>query len=216
MTIRHHVKDELLLDYVSGRLGESWGVVVATHLTLCQRCRDYEAHLNGVGGFALQALTPVSLTNGALARCRDRIKAPLPRESAPAPWREPSDGMTFPKPLCEYVGRTLEGVRWRPLAGGLRHRILDTADAARARLLYLPAGAFVPEHGHSGLELMLVLAGTIAEGDHVFGRGDLAVADETVTHAATAGRDAPTVCLIASDGPPLFSGRRAMPPTPRV
>lgn len=205
MTIRHHVNDELLFDYVAGRLSESWSIAVATHLALCAGCRDHEAMLNGIGGAALDALEPAAMADDALAACLGRIGGTAPDPApTPAPRRADGDPPLFPRPLRDYVGNRLEDVRWSSVGGGVRQRILSTGDNARARLLFIPPGGPVPEHGHRGLELTLVLAGSFADGSSTFRRGDLEIADESVEHLPVAGPEGPCVCLAVTDAPLRF------------
>jgi len=206
VTVRHHVNDDLLFDYAAGRLSESWSIAIATHLALCQDCREREARMNSLGGLALQSLEPAAMADDALAACLCRIGGVEPeaaeaRPRASAPKSEPP---LFPRPLQDYVGETLADVRWRTVGGGVRQSLLATHDGARARLLCIPAGEPVPEHGHRGLELTLVLAGSFGDGEHTFGRGDLAIADETVEHLPVAGRGADCICLAVTDAPLRF------------
>jgi putative transcriptional regulator len=64
----------------------------------------------------------------------------------------------------------------------------------------------VPDHGHRGTELTLVLQGAFADANDRFNRGDIEIADEDVTHTpvALAGEDC--ICLAATDAPLRFRG----------
>ncbi len=206
MTIRHHVTDELLFDYTAGRLSEAWSVAIATHLALCPECRERAAGFDCAGGIALEALAPAAMGDNALAACLGRIDGEMPEAARPMPSRSGAQPPLFPRPLRDYVGDTLADVRWSAVGGGVRQRLLATNDAARARLLYIPPGEPVPEHGHRGLELTLVLAGSFADGEAVFARGDLEIADETVQHLPIAGPGEPCICLAVTDAPLRFKG----------
>ena len=74
------------------------------------------------------------------------------------------------------------------------------------RLLHIPAGQAVPEHGHNGIELTLVLQGSFVDETDRFGVGDLEVADNDLTHVPVAGPGAPCICLAATDAPLRFKG----------
>jgi predicted ChrR family anti-sigma factor len=50
-------------------------------------------------------------------------------------------------------------VKWRSLGTGAKQCVLHNEDGVSARLLYIPAGQAMPEHGHRGMELTLVLKG---------------------------------------------------------
>lgn len=206
MTIRHHVSDDLLFDYATGALGEAWSLAVAVHLTLCPICRERAARFTAVGGVALDALEPEAMTSDALADCLRRIdEAGGEPEPQPATRvSDQSDKAVFPAPLRDYVGGDVDAVRWSAVGGGVRQCRLETADKAQARLLYIPAGEAVPEHGHRGLELTLVLTGSFRDGAIEFRRGDLEIADEAATHIPTAGEGEPCICLAVTDAPLRF------------
>jgi putative transcriptional regulator len=115
----------------------------------------------------------------------------------------------LPGPLRDYVGGDLESVRWRPIGMGVKQAILPTAKDATARLLYIPAGAAVPDHGHRGTELTLVLRGAFADETARFGPGDIEVANEAMDHMPVADIGADCICLAATDAPLRF--RALMP-----
>jgi putative transcriptional regulator len=63
-----------------------------------------------------------------------------------------------------------------------------TDGKASARLLTIPPGAAVPKHTHSSQEIILVLQGSVVDGDAVYGRGDdVQQANADVTHMPAAG-----------------------------
>ena len=110
------------------------------------------------------------------------------------------------QPLRDKVGGDASAVRWRPLGMGVRQAILPTSDSATARLLYIPAGAAVPDHGHKGTELTLVLQGAFSDATDRFGRGDLEIADEDLEHTPVAEAGQDCICLAATDAPLRFTG----------
>ena len=88
---------------------------------------------------------------------------------------------------------------------GVRQAILPTSRDATARLLYIPAGQAVPDHGHRGTELTLVLQGAFADSTDRFGRGDLEIADEDLEHTPIAEAGEDCICLAATDAPLRFN-----------
>ena len=75
------------------------------------------------------------------------------------------------------------------------------------RLLRIPAGKPVPEHGHGGRELTLVLSGSFSDSTGRFSRGDLEDADETLEHQPIAGEEEDCICLAVTDAPLRFKSR---------
>lgn len=197
MTIRHHLSDPLLMAYAAGSLPEAFGLVVATHISMCDTCRAQLAAFEAVGGAVIGA-APVALSEGALQAAMARLN--LPASAAPVAKR--SD---LPAPLGDYIGGNLADVKWRSLGMGVRQAILPTDTAATARLLYIPAGQAVPDHGHRGTELTLVLRGAFCDEIDRFGPGDVEIANQELQHVPVAEAGSDCICLAATDAPLRFN-----------
>jgi putative transcriptional regulator len=64
----------------------------------------------------------------------------------------------------------------------------------------------MPDHGHGGGELTLVLKGAYADETGEYRAGDVQDVDEDVEHTPVADPVAGCVCLIASEKPARFKG----------
>lgn len=198
MSITHHISGALLMGYAAGTLPEAFSLVVASHVSLCDDCRAQLAACEALGGAVIEdQAAPMSA--GALETVLGRLDAPAPPALA-APVRR---GI-LPGPLAAYVGGDISAVKWKALGGGVRQAILPTSRAASARLLYIPAGKAVPDHGHRGLELTLVLQGAFRDEDDRFGPGDVETASAAVNHTPIAEAGADCICLAATDAPLRF------------
>jgi putative transcriptional regulator len=197
--IKHHLSDQLLMGYAAGTLPEAFSLVAATHISLCDECRARAEAYEAVGGAVLESET-APMSEASLDACLARLGAP----EAPAP-RPVRRGM-FPLPLADYVGGDLEAIRWKPLGMGVKQAILPTGKGASARLLYIPAGQAVPDHGHRGLELTLVLQGAFRDENERFGPGDVEIADEEDQHTPVAEMGVDCICLAATDARLRFRG----------
>ncbi len=208
MTIKHHLTDKLLTAYAAGTLPEAFGLVVAAHLSLCDECRAQAAALDSVGGAVLDGCAAEALADDSFAATMARIKAAKDGDRRPQPFspRAPEPAGVLPKPLRDYIGGDLDKVQWRPAGGGVRQAILPTGRSASARLLYIPAGMAVPDHGHRGTELTLVLCGAFRDQTDRFGPGDVEVADQALKHTPVADIGADCICLAATDARLRFSG----------
>ena len=202
--ITHHLTDALLMAYSAGTLPEAFNLTVATHLSLCDDCRARAAAFDTVGGAMIDAADTVELAQDSLAATMARNRGDKPQRETPAP----RAGL-LPAPLRDYVGGDLDAVRWRPIGMGVKQAILPTSRAATARLLFIPAGAAVPDHGHRGTELTLVLQGAFCDEVARFGPGDIEVANEELNHTPVAEIGADCICLAATDAPLRF--RALMP-----
>ena len=201
MTINHHLSDALLLGYAAGTLPEAFSLVAAAHVSMCDDCRARAASFDAVGGAMLET-GMVQMSEGSLEAVLARLTTP----DTAASIRKPG---LLPAPLMDYVGGDLEAVNWRPIGMGVRQAILPTGMGAMARLLHIPAGRAVPDHGHRGTELTLVLQGAFRDATDRFGPGDLEIATQELEHTpiAEAGQDC--ICLAATDAPLRF--RRLIP-----
>ncbi|MDG1281954.1 MAG: ChrR family anti-sigma-E factor [Pseudorhodobacter sp.] len=203
MTIRHHISDSLLMAYSAGQLPEAFSLVLATHLSLCDDCRARLGSFEAVGGAVMEDCAEASMTDGSFDQTMARILQGAPR-FAPEPARSTRQGI-LPAPLVDYIGGDLSAVKWRPLGMGVKQAILPTEKSASARLLFIPAGANVPDHGHRGTELTLVLQGAFRDETDRFGVGDLEIANEDLNHQPVAEMGADCICLAATDAPLRFN-----------
>jgi putative transcriptional regulator len=202
MTIRHHLSDQLLMSYAAGELPEAFNLVVATHVSLCDECRAQLASLEAVGGAMIEMADTAPMSADSLAACMDRIDG-LSQANARRPLRRAG---VFPAPLADYVGGGPEKVRWRNVGMGVKQAMIRTGKDASARLLYIPGGQAVPDHGHRGLELTLVLQGAFRDDSDRFGPGDIEIADEAMQHTPVAEEGQVCICLAATDAPLKFNG----------
>lgn len=205
MSVRHQVSDELLLDYASGSLGESWSLAVSTHLALCPESRQRLEAMEMTGGALLDAIDPTEYSADA---DWDKIRRLLHADAAPSsprPAAHPQDDAILPEPLRSYAGGDVNKLKWKQLGPGAYHFPIRTRDGeANVRLLRIPAGKPVPEHTHGGRELTVVLSGYFKDGKDVFRRGDFEEADEDLTHQPVAGEGQDCICLAVTDAPLKF------------
>ena len=124
-------------------------------------------------------------------------------EIAPVGEREIKPGV-LPRPLQDYVGGDLEAIRWKPVGMGVKQAILPTTAEATARLLFIPAGTAMPDHGHQGTEMTLVLKGAFQDDDEYFARGDVEIADSDLHHTPVADINEDCICLAVADAPLQF------------
>ncbi|WP_439118663.1 ChrR family anti-sigma-E factor [Marivita sp.] len=205
MTVNHHLTDDLLMAYSAGDLPEAVNLIVATHISLCDECRAAMGSYDAVGGAVLDTCASVEMAQNSLKSVLDMIHAQDSQvQDKPASAMVQDD--VLPAPLVDYVGGGLENVRWRSAGMGVKQAILPTSKHATARLLYIPAGTAIPDHGHHGLELTLVLKGAFQDEGGYFGRGDIEVASEDLNHTPVADISEDCICLAVTDAPLKFKG----------
>lgn len=188
---KYHPTEALLAAYAAGNLPEALSVVVATHLSFCDECRANVAAHEAIGGFLLDSTDPIELSSGSLEAAIEKIKAKTQMDH---PLGE------VPLPLSRYVGHRYGDLKWRGIGGGVSQILLDTKGSESVRMLRIPGGMELPDHGHRGLELTLVLKGAFYDGDDRFGPGDIEVADDEVEHTPIAEEGQDCICLAAQEG----------------
>lgn len=208
MTINHHPREEMLLDYVSGALGEAWSIAIATHLSVCPQCRRVASGLETLAGAVLKELSDEVVEPSTLDSVLSRLEEGERRRN-----RIEVDSLEvvcLPKPLRDYTGGDLDSVRWKRL-GPVAHQVVVCAesDGTVARLLRIPAGKPVPEHSHGGDEITLVLRGAFEDHLGLYERGDMQSADASITHRPYAVPGEDCICLAVTDAPLQFRSMTA-------
>lgn len=199
--IKHHLSDAVLMAYSAGTLPEAFDLIVATHISLCATCRAQAETFDAVGGEILDSGSTAEISSIGFQSTIDLIEGGAVARTRPV--HGSPDGF-FPKPLQDYVGGDLDCVNWKPVGMGVKQAILDTSDGATARLLYIPAGTAMPDHGHRGTEMTMVLKGAFQDDDGYFARGDVETADSDLHHKPVADIHEDCVCLAVTDAPLQF------------
>jgi putative transcriptional regulator len=213
LSVQHHPSASTLLAHATGQLQEGLSLVVATHLAWCADCREAVDAAEAAGGVLLSEATPQEcsgdLLERTLAAAELRSLAPPVGDGRPPKAGDMAGlGLDLPEPLRGHIAR-LGAPCWRRLAPGVRHipLIRRTSGGGTARLLRIAPGMNMPRHGHAGLELAIVLAGSYRDEIGWFGRGDLADLDQEVRHQPRADEREGCVCLLATEAPLRFEGR---------
>ena len=201
--IKHHLTEELLMGYAAGTLPEAFNLVVATHISMCDDCRAALAEYEAVGGEVMMSGEPTELAEDSLQATLALIADNAFRKEEAKQVAKVTD---IPTPLQDYIGGGLDDVKWRRVGGGVSQAVLPTSKDATVRLLKIPAGSAVPDHGHRGTELTLVLKGAFSDEEDTFGAGDVEVANEDLQHPPVAAPGEDCICLAATDAPLKFSG----------
>lgn len=199
--INHHLNDSVLMAYSAGSLPEAFNLIVAAHVSLCDSCRARLESFDALGGEVLDSASDAEITDQCFSNTLDLIdggpviNAPSLARSAPG---------ILPEPVRNYVGGNLDSVNWKPVGMGVKQAILTTSKEATARLLLIPAGTAMPDHGHHGTEMTLVLKGAFQDEDGYFARGDIEIADSDLHHMPVADIHEDCVCLAVADAPLQF------------
>ena len=183
-----HPATETLVGYASGGLKTGARLVVGMHLKVCAACRREVARLESIGGAFLEAQPEAPLAPHAL----DRAMAALDqtREPSRMTLEEMSKGLWTPIGL---------GTAMKPL-----RKIADPGE--QLYLIRAEGGRALPEHGHTGIERLVVIAGALQDEHGRFGPGDLVERGPGDLHRPVACEGETCLCLAATEGPLKLSG----------
>lgn len=208
MTIVHHPDEATLMSFAAGALPESLSAVIGTHLVACPCCRSTVREMDAIGGCLLGALE-------ATARMDRTPQLALEDRTTPATTAggKRTAARSVPAGDIETAIERLSGfpladIPWQRLGFGVWHHPIKLGGDASGdlRLLKVQRGQAMPEHGHGGCELTLVLDGAYTDEVGTFGAGDVADLDDSVEHRPVADASVGCVCLIASERRARFKG----------
>lgn len=203
-TISQHPDEATLMSYAAGALPEALAAVVAAHAAMCGRCRRELADLDLLGAaLVLGHAASAGQDSGempSLPRPVTAAKVGGPRTVPP--------GERLPAPIALTYGIAFDSIPWKRLGPGVWHHRLPLSKGVEGdlRLLKIGPGREMPDHGHSGSELTLVLDGAFSDVTGTYNAGDLQDVSEEHEHKPLADADVGCICLIASEKPARFKG----------
>lgn len=192
--------DTLLASYAARTTNAAVTALVAGHLEIKPDNRAYVAALEIAQGVFLAECDAVPLTG------RDRrlvnIFASRKVEDVLRPARAPSvcDHEPFlPVAIRRFAGRDYGDLHWRTIASGIERSLITEGDFGRAYFLRCRAGSWLPAHGHSGAEILLVLAGYFSDIDGFYRRGDMRLAMPNNSRAPLIAGGEDCACFVVSE-----------------
>ena len=165
-----------LMGFAAGALAEPLSAACSVHVSMCAQCRSELRDMELLGA-TLVGSTP---TGGG------RVGPPIkPHEAQLDAHRGAGEvnADDLPAPLARRYDLALDQIPWKRLAP--------------CRL---------PLHGHTGVELTVVLTGAFADAFGEYRRGDMQDIDNSIEHQPLGDRDEGCICLVAAEGPYLLRG----------
>jgi len=203
----HHLDYSTLLAYAAGTLDEAFSVVAASHLAVCPTCRNAVREAEAMGGALLEGMADEAVSAACRARTMAALEQAAPvRAVARAPLSE------LPVPLARLLpAHALKDIAWKKKAPGVAMFDVPLPRGARGqlKLLRIGAGRAMPEHGHGGEEITLVLKGAYRDHMGRFAAGDVADLDEDIEHRPVVEQDGDCICLVATERPTRFKSLAA-------
>ena len=201
-TINRHLDAATLMSFAAGSLGEALSAAAAAHAAICPACRHEIRAMERLGAALL------GQESGDAIGMPPRPADPESVALAPAGDVRTVDPGSLPYPIAQQYGLSLENIPWKRLGPGVWHHRLALSPGAEGdlRLLKVAAGRRMPEHGHGGTELTLVLDGAFADATGHYCCGDIQDVDEDTEHRPVADATTGCICLVASERPARFTG----------
>jgi len=203
MSVVNQTSEELLLRYAAGKLRPAPALVVASHLALVPSSRRLVSGFEAIGGALIEREPLADLSSDLLERTLARLDA-APVPETPIALRNHDAlnlGIALPRPLAaRAIGP------WRWLGPGLRCARVNIPEDLEHNVILLRGRARValPEHGHSGEELSLVLKGSFQDESGRYVVGDLTVEDHESDHTPVVTDDGECICMLAIEGKMQF------------
>ena len=203
MKIVHHLDDATIVALASGSLGEAHATVAAAHLAYCPQCRAAMRGAETIGS-AIMALEPAAAVSDI---CRSATLASLDAITVQQKPQSVAVDSGLPKSISSILGnRPLSDLPWKKKAPGVAMCDLPMSPGARGslKLLSIGSGRAMPEHGHGGEEITLVLQGSYKDHMGRFAAGDVADLDEDIEHRPVVDSEEACICLVATEAPTRF------------
>jgi putative transcriptional regulator len=197
MRITHHLGAETLLSYAAGSLPSALAAVAGAHIAMCARCCHELSVCELIGASLLDALPPSPLAAPVPAPPK------LPSGARPA---AAAVGGHAANPILRLMRENFASVAWRRVGIGLWHQPLPLQGRGSLHLIKAAPGAAVPDHGHSGGELTLILSGALSDFGGRYAPGDVADLDAQIEHTPAADAASGCICAVANEGPSRFRG----------
>jgi putative transcriptional regulator len=199
MAVNHHASDELLLAYAAGQLSPAPALVVASHLAMSDEDASRLSTFEQLGGALIDEQPLADVAPDLFEAMLAHLDEPAPEERIAAPFDHSAldMGIALPAPLAACrIGK------WRTIGPGIRFAKVDMPEdpAFKVVLLRVAAGRALPEHGHAGRELTVILKGHFSDEGGTYGPGDFEEEDGDSNHQPVVSRDGECICLTAIEG----------------
>lgn len=206
MKIVHHPDSATLVSYAAGSLDEGFATLVAAHIASCDACRAALREIENVGGALLETVEASPMSRSSLDRALTLLDDHADMPAVPMEPQPKGARPSVPAPLARLLKGSLDDIAWKTVAPGVAKHVLPVSKTARSTLtlLRIAPGTKIPDHGHGGMELTLVLEGSYRDVFGRFGPGDIADLDEHAEHQPVVDSPEACICLVATEAPTRF------------
>ncbi|MEH6580766.1 MAG: ChrR family anti-sigma-E factor [Halioglobus sp.] len=200
---KFHPDLDLMTEFVSGTLPLAQSACVSLHTGSCDHCQRLAGQLSDLGATLFEELDPVPVGDAQLDAVLARLDEEPPLKYAAANVR---DKQSTPALLQRLMGGDFSDLSWKSIGKALRISYLMTGDPDHELALYhIKAGGRIPEHGHRGNEMTLILEGGFSDADGSYHKGDFLFRRAGEVHSPTAFQSEDCICVAVLDAPLKFT-----------
>ena len=194
--------ESLVAQYASGDLGYGMSILMASFITLSPAARDQYYALEQLNGVLLDEAEESDVKEETFDALMARLDEPEPVEETTAS----ELNQDLPAALRDLLDGSVEEADWRFAYPGVKQLKLPIGDDGESvKLLKIMPGKAAPRHTHKGIEATLVLRGAFRDGNRLYERGQLALADQHIQHRPRAEGIEDCICLAVTDGALRFT-----------
>ncbi len=189
-----HPQPEQLVEFAAGSSHTGMSVAISVHLHFCKYCRERVSELESTSAVLFETQAPAPLAANAFDQLMQRIQQEPAAQPTPPP---PKAKSRFPRALQSLLPESLDELEWRhPMKNLSVTRLMTDETGMIIGLHHMKAGGRVPNHGHRGEEINVVLEGGFSDQKGSYAEGDFIYRTTGDIHAPQA--DAHGDCLMLS------------------
>lgn len=194
----NHPVQEVLVDFAAGNLSYHETLMISTHLSFCDHCREQVMALECLGGELLNDLPGEPVSDTLLQQCMAAIEQIQPILANDIP--QPPAGI--PRPLQRLIRSGYDQLQWRSVLPNVQLCELDQSPTGETISLYrIKPGAQIPMHTHRGNEFTVILQGGFSDALGQYHVGDYLHRAGQHEHAPTADAGDDCICLTVTEQP---------------
>jgi putative transcriptional regulator len=202
---QNHPDINILSEYASGALNPDLAIAVNAHLYSCPSCRKQVHKLELIGGLMLKNLSPQTLPQSSFESLM--LKIDLVQEMPTESNQKKSTAKDLPNTVANLMDRTK--IKWRKVTKSLSAATLRAGESGHeVSLQRINAGSKVPEHGHRGVEMTVVLQGCFSDENGLYQVGDFLLQEPGQIHQPVSACNEDCLCLSVQQAPVKLTGLR--------
>ena len=187
-------KNELILSYSSGNLGEAKSIFTSMYLYLNSIAAKKASIFDNMLAQNFNELEGVGLKKLKFTDCIKNHDSKKQKSNLPN------------NPLTRIIG-DLNNIDWKTVYKGFKEFKITVNDNDSVKLIKMDPGTSVPLHSHNGKEYILVLDGSFCDEYGEYNKGDMQINDQQIKHNPTACKSEGCICLSITENDVVFFGR---------